>query len=172
MQVIRPIEDELDLLTEQIHKAPEDEPEPKNQQINSAQESDASIPEKPKRMSAVTITPTQSMIAIALTSRSSPPPSGMAPRPTGGGGGGGGPAQLPAAQPAAPHPGNGKLEGKEPTIFTRDRAKADEFMHELKLYQFLNLNAPLMNDAYRKVAHTLTFIQGATVAEWKCSVEN
>ena len=189
MQVIRPIEDELDLLTEQIHKAPEDEPKPENQQINSAQESDTSIPEKPKRMSTVTITPTQSTIATALTSRSGPPPSGMAPGPTGGGGGrggggggrgggsgggggGGGPAQLPVAQPAAPHPGNGKLERTEPTIFTRDRAKADEFMHELKLYQFLNSNAPLMNDAYRKVAHALTFIQGAAVAEWKHSVDN
>ena len=45
-------------------------------------------------------------------------------------------------------------------------------MHELKLYQFLNSNALIMNDPYRKVAHALTFIQGAAVAEWKCSVEN
>jgi Retrotransposon gag protein len=64
------------------------------------------------------------------------------------------------------------LEGKEPTIFSGDRAKADEFMHELKLYQFLNSNAPIMTDLYRKVAHALTFIQGAAVAEWKRSVEN
>ena len=120
-------------------------------------------------MSAVTLTPTQSTIATALTSRSGPPPSGLAPGPTGGGGGGGGsgsggggggggggPAQPAAAQPAAAPQGNGKLEGKEPTIFSGDRAKADEFMHKLKLYQFLNSNAPLMNDAYRKVAHALT----------------
>jgi hypothetical protein len=38
-------------------------------------------------------------------------------------------------------------------------------MHKLKLYQFLNSNAPIMNDPYQKVAHALTFIQGAAVAE-------
>ena len=48
-----------------------------------------------------------------------------------------------------------------------DCAKADEFMHELKLYQFLNLNALIMNNPYHKVAHTLTFIQGIAVVEWK-----
>ena len=176
--VIRPIEEELDLLVEQVHKAPDDEPEPETHQSESAQESDASIPDRPKRMSAVTLTPTQSTIAMALTSRSGPPPSGLAPGPTGGGGGGGGgggsgggggggggPVQPAAAQPAATLHGNGKLEGKEPTIFSGDRAKADEFMHELKLYQFLNLNAPIMTDPYQKVAHALTFIQGAAVAE-------
>ena len=120
-------------------------------------------------MSVVTITPTQSTIATALTSRSGPPPSGTALGPAGGGGGGGGgrgggggggggPAQPAAAQPAAAPQGNGKLEGKEPTIFSGDRARANEFMHELKLYQFLNANAPIMNDPYRKVAHALTFI--------------
>ena len=137
-------------------------------------------------MSAVTLTPTQSTITTALTSRSGPPPSGSAPGPTSGGGGGGGgggrgggggggggggegggPAQPAAAQPAAAHQGNGKLEGKEPTVFTGDRAKADEFMHELKLYQFLNSTAPVMTDPYRKVTHALTFIQGSAVAEWK-----
>jgi hypothetical protein len=45
-------------------------------------------------------------------------------------------------------------------------------MHELKLYQFLNGAAPLMQDPYRKVAHALTFIQGPAVTEWKRSVEN
>jgi ribosomal protein S10 len=71
----------------------------------------------------------------------------------------------------APHTSD-KLEGKEPTIFAGDRAKADEFMHELKLYQFLNASTSLMQDPYQKVTHALTFIQGAAVAEWKQSVEN
>ena len=128
-------------------------------------------------MSAVTITPTQSTIATALTSRSGPPPSGTAPGLARGGGGraggaGGGPAQPAAAQPAAAPHGNGKLKGKEPTIFSGDRARADKFMHELKLYQFLNANALIMTDPYQKVAHALTFIQGAAVAEWKRSMEN
>ena len=137
-----------------------------------------SIPEVPKRMSAVTITPTQSTIATALTSRSGPPPSSTFPGPAGGGGGrggggrgreggGGGPAQPAAVQPAGAPVGNGKLEGKEPTIFSRDRARANEFMHELKLYQFLNSNAPIITNPYQKVAHALTFIQGAAVAKWK-----
>ena len=69
--VIRPIEEELDLLTEQIHETPDDEPEPPR--TESPQESDNSIPDKPKRMSAVTLTLTQSPIAAALTSRSGPP---------------------------------------------------------------------------------------------------
>ena len=51
--VIRPIEEELDLLVEQVHEAPDDEPEPETHQAESAQESDASIPDNPKRMSAV-----------------------------------------------------------------------------------------------------------------------
>ena len=185
--VIRPIEEELDLLTEQVHEAPDDEPEIDTHRTESPQESDASIPDRPKRMSAVTLTPTQSTIATALTSRSGPPRSGSAPGPTSGGGGGGGggggrgggggegggPAQpAAAAQPVVAPQGNGKLEGKEPTVFTGDRAKADEFMHELKLYQFLNATAPVMIDPYRKVAHALTFIQGGAIAEWKRSVEN
>jgi ribosomal protein S10 len=57
-------------------------------------------------------------------------------------------------------------------VFTGDQGKANEFMHELKLYQFLNGAAPLMQDPYRKVAHALTFIQGPAVTEWKRSVEN
>jgi hypothetical protein len=71
-KVIRPIEEELDLLAEQVHEAPKEEPEPEPCQAES--DSNASIPEKPKRMSAVTITPTQSTIATALTSCSGPPP--------------------------------------------------------------------------------------------------
>ena len=138
-------------------------------------------------MSTVTITLTQSTIATALTTRSSPSLQSTVPGPAGrggsggsgggggggrGGGGGGGRggrgsrgAAALTPQPIATPPGNGKLEGKEPTIFTGDRAKANEFMHKLKLYQFLNSNAPIMNDPYRKVAHALTFIQGAAVAE-------
>ena len=65
-----------------------------------------------------------------------------------GGGAGGGRGQPLALQPVAIPHGNGKLEGKEPTIFSGDQVKANEFMHELKLYQFLNSNAPLMQVPY------------------------
>ena len=71
--IIQPIEEELDLLTEQVHEAPDDEPEVETHRTESPQESDASIPDRPKRMSAVTLTPTQSTIATVLTSRSGPP---------------------------------------------------------------------------------------------------
>ena len=171
-QVIQPIEEQLDLLAEQIHEAWEEEPELEPTRPELAQESNTSIPEAPKQMSTVMITPTQSTIAMALTSRSRPPPSSTVPGPAGGGGGGGrgggrggGSAGAPMPQPVvAPHTSD-KLEGKEPTIFAGDRAKADEFMHELKLYQFLNASTSLMQDPYRKVTHALTFIQGAAVAE-------
>ena len=65
---------------------------------------------------------------MALTSCSGPPPSGTVPEPAGGGGGGGrggggggggrgGGGAAPAPQQAIVPHGNGKLEGKEPTIF-------------------------------------------------------
>ena len=82
-------------------------------------------------MAAVTITLTQLTKATALTSHAGPPPSSMAPGLAGGGGGGregggggGGSGGGGAAQPAITQPGatqeNGKLEGKEPTIFSGD----------------------------------------------------
>ena len=119
-QVIKPLEEELDLLTAQIHEAPpDDEPEPTRPA--SPRESDASIPEPQKRMSAVTITPTQSTIAMALAHRTPfmPTSGGSAPGPAGGGGGPSAPVVAPTA--AATPPGeNGRLEGKEPTTFMGD----------------------------------------------------
>ena len=55
-RVILPIERELDTLTEQVHEALEDNPEPEPPRPESAQDSDTSISEPPKRMSVVTIT--------------------------------------------------------------------------------------------------------------------
>jgi hypothetical protein len=177
-QVIRPLEEELDLLVAQIHKlVSEDEHEQTDlTRPSSPQESKVSISKPQKRMSAVTIIQTQSTLATALAHHipSIPTPGSVAPGLAGGGGGGGRPPSPPAVAPpvaAAPNPpgGNGRLEGKEPTVFTGDRGKVDEFMHELKLYQFLNGVTPLMQDPYQKVAHVLTFIQGTAVA--KCVME-
>ena len=106
-------------------------------------------------MSIATITLTQSTIATALTTHSGPPPQSMVPglaggggegggrggggggSEGGGGGGGGGAAAAPAQPIVTPH-GNGKLEGKEPTIFMADQAKANEFMHVMAKGLFLH----------------------------------
>ena len=145
-------QEELDLLATQIHEAPLDNELEPTEQIRpvSPQESETSIPEPQKRMTAVTITLTQLTIATALAHCTPfiPTPSGMAPGLAGEGGRGGREAPTPAsitpAVPAAPvQPGgNGRLEEKEPTIFMRDRGKADKFMHKLKIYQFLNRAPP------------------------------
>ena len=124
------MEKELNLLAAQIHEAPSDnEPEPTEQtRPVSPQESETSIPEPQKRMTAVTITLIQLTIATALAhyTPSIPTTSGMALRLASEGGRGGRGAPTPApitpAVPAAPiQPGgNGRLEGKESTIFIGD----------------------------------------------------
>ena len=66
---------------------------------------------------------------------------------------------LPPAPPPAPNPPNApqnippvpqpqgddlRLEGREPPVFTGNRTTTDAFIHELKLYQFLNSDHPLI----------------------------
>jgi hypothetical protein len=63
------------------------------------------------------------------------------------------------------------LQGKEPLLFDGDRLKTDAFIHELKLYQFVNATHPIMIDPARRVAHALTYLTGTKVYEWKRSME-
>jgi hypothetical protein len=63
------------------------------------------------------------------------------------------------------------LQGKEPFVFDGDRQKTDAFIHELKLYQFVNATHPIMADPARRVAHALTYLMGTDVYEWKRSME-
>ena len=80
------------------------------------------------------------------------------------------PPQLPN-----PHPIQGddeSLQGKEPFIFDGNRQKTDRFLHELRLYQFVNATHPIMTNPWQKVAHALTYVNGPNIYEWKRSTEN
>ena len=64
------------------------------------------------------------------------------------------------------------LQGKEPPVFEGDRQKTDHFLHELRLYQFVNATHPVMTNPWQKVAHALTYVNGPNIYEWKRSTEN
>ena len=84
------------------------------------------------------------------------------------------PGPLPQL-PLNPHPiqGDGKsLQGKEPFVFDGSRQKTDLFLHELRLYQFVNATHPIMTNPWQKVAHALTYVNGPNIYEWKRSAEN
>ena len=80
------------------------------------------------------------------------------------------PPQLPN-----PHPiqrDDESLQGKEPFVFDGNRQKTDQFLHELRLYQFINAAHPIMTNPWQKVAHALTYVNGPNTYEWKRSAEN
>jgi hypothetical protein len=56
--------------------------------------------------------------------------------------------------------------GSAPTEFDGDRAKADQFMNELRHYFCINATIPRLQSWIRRVAIALTFIKGPTVDEW------
>ena len=64
------------------------------------------------------------------------------------------------------------LQGKEPSIFNGNRQEADQFLHELCLYQFMNATHSVMMNPWQKVAHALTYVSGPNIYEWKRSTEN
>ena len=64
------------------------------------------------------------------------------------------------------------LQGKEPLVFNGNRHKTDWFLHELRLYQFVNAMHSIMTNPWQKVTHALTYVNGPNVYEWKRSTEN
>ena len=90
-----------------------------------------------------------------------PPPSAPPPGP---------PPQLPNPYPIQGE--NESLQGKEPFVFDGNRQKTNHFLHELRLYQFVNAVHPIMTNPWQKVAHALTYVNGPDVYEWKRSAEN
>jgi hypothetical protein len=56
--------------------------------------------------------------------------------------------------------------GGLPQIFNRDRAKADDFIEEVKGYLHLNQDIAGYNSPIKKVTFTLTLIKGSEVAGW------
>jgi hypothetical protein len=57
------------------------------------------------------------------------------------------------------------LQGKEPPLFNGDQLKTDAFIHELKLYQFVNVTHLIMINPVRRVAHALMYLMGPKVYE-------
>ena len=96
-----------------------------------------------------------------------PPGGGGSGLPRGGGpgqpGGGGQPA---AAQQPIQVAADVKAMGSLPQIFNGDRAKADNFIKEVKGYFCLNADVVGYNSPYKKVAFTLTLIKGDKPAQW------
>ena len=84
------------------------------------------------------------------------------------------PSRGPSPGPLPPQPIQGDeepLQGKEPTVFNEDREKTDGFLHELRLYQFVNAAHLIMTTLSQKVAHALTYMEGPEVYEWKQDAE-
>jgi hypothetical protein len=103
-------------------------------------------------------------------------PGGGGSNPGGGGGNPGGGGGNPGGNPGAPNPPaappmppanqDARLMGSAPTEFDGDRAKADQFINELRHYFRVNATVPGLQSWIRRVAIALTFIKGPTVDEW------
>jgi hypothetical protein len=61
---------------------------------------------------------------------------------------------------------NGKLSGKEPTVFTGNRKDAESFILEWQIYQMLNYDAAVMQQPFTRATLFLSFIKGPAVHEW------
>jgi hypothetical protein len=84
----------------------------------------------------------------------------------GGGGGGGGRVGGAANQQVVPAGGDVRLMGALPTIFNGNRAEAHQFIEAVKSYIRLNEDVPGFQSPMKKVALTLTLMQGENVAAW------
>ena len=105
------------------------------------------------------------------------PPGGGGSGPPGGGGsgspGGGGPGSPGGAPPVAggagqpvPPPQDVRPHGSPPATFHGDRALADNFLDELKLYFRLNWAVPAYQSHITRATYALTYIKGEQVAGW------
>ena len=92
-------------------------------------------------------------------------------RPSGGPPPSGPPPQLPR-NPNVIGRDEELLQGKEPLIFDGNRQETNHFLHELRLYQFMNAAHLIMTNPWQKVAHALTYVNSPNIYEWKRSVEN
>src|SRR5258707_10725086 len=92
-------------------------------------------------------------------------PGGGTPPGGGGGGppGGAGPPLGGAGQPATPNP-DVRPHGSPPATFHGDRALANNFLDELKLYFRLNWAVPAYQSDITRATFALTYIKGEQVA--------
>ena len=84
----------------------------------------------------------------------------------GGGSGGGGAAGGAANQQVVPAGGDVRLMGALPTIFNGNCAEAHRFIEAVKSYIRLNEDVPGFRSPMKKVALTLTLMQGENIAAW------
>ena len=88
----------------------------------------------------------------------------------GGGGGGGPPGGQPPAVPAAVAPGtpnNGRgLVGKEPTVFDGAQSRSEAFIQEFKLYAHINEDHHSIQQPYRRIFLTLSYMKGPKIDDW------
>ena len=130
---------------------------------------------EPRGRSETTRTPGRHHFKDPKRLPSPPPPRGPSPPqpPTPPSPPSRGPSPGPLPQQSNPIQGDDEpLQGKEPPVFEGDRQKTDHFLHELRLYQFINTTHPIMTNPWQKVAHALTYVNGPNVYEWKRSAEN
>ena len=85
------------------------------------------------------------------------------PGGSGGGGSGGGGA---ANQQVVPAGGDVRLMGALPNIFNGNHAEAHRFIEAVKSYIRLNEDVPGFQSPMKKVALTLTLMQGENIAAW------
>src|SRR6266403_5422102 len=119
------------------------------------------------KMATTTTTQTQTTTQATASTGSSQPLSAadlrtllhMAIRGSGGGGRGAPPAQQPLQPIAAA--ANVKAMGANPPIFDGNRDNTDDFISKVEEYLLLNDNVAGFNSPKKKVALTLTFMQGA-----------
>ena len=45
-------------------------------------------------------------------------------------------------------------------------------MHELKIFQFVNIDHPIMANPYTRTAHTLTYIRGHAITKYRRQAED
>ena len=94
------------------------------------------------------------------------PPRKGGPRQPGGGG------QSAATQQPVQVVADVKVMGSLSQIFNGDRAKADNFIKEVKGYFHLNADVAGFNSPYKKVAFTLMLIKGDKPAQWVQNMGN
>jgi len=77
-----------------------------------------------------------------------------------------GPAAQGSQQNVIPQAGDVRLMGSLPAIFTGNRAEAENFINGIQAYIHLNREVPGFTFPMKKVALTLTLMQGEKVAGW------
>ena len=150
----------------------QDEPEETNPPTQDTSGDEAAAPPEPSAPEE----PSMSIAATTITTtyaggRGGPPDVGGGGGPSGPGGGGPLGGRPPAGgaggvQPQQANQGDSKPLGALPTIFKGDRAKAESFLHKIKIYFIVNHDVPSLRSFIKRIAIALTCIKGPEVNRW------